>query len=55
MQDAIKMMEAKMSPDAVLSSRIIAEKEIFALRQNNHKKEFVKNQDDFDNSNKKQH
>jgi len=34
MHDAIKMMESKMSPDAVLHSRIMAEQEILEIRLN---------------------
>ena len=53
MNDAIKMMESKMSPDAVLRSRIMAEQEILAIRLNKLKEKIDGNQTGFHSINVK--
>jgi len=49
MNNAIKMMESKMSPEAVERSRILAEQEILAIRLGQLREKLGIKQDEFKN------
>ena len=49
MHDAIKMMESKMSPEAVAHSRMMAEQEILTIRLAQLREKLGVKQNEFDN------
>jgi glycine betaine/choline ABC-type transport system substrate-binding protein len=49
MRDAIKMMESKMSPEAVACSRMMAEQEILTIRLAQLRERLGVKQNEFDN------
>ncbi|MDR2717609.1 MAG: XRE family transcriptional regulator [Treponema sp.] len=48
MHDAIKMMESKMTPEAVARSRLMAEQEILTVRLGQLREKLGKKQNEFD-------
>ena len=49
MNDAIKMMESKMSPESIIRSRIMAEQEILTIKLGQLREKLGVKQDEFNN------